>query len=43
MKAEEVLEIIKNMDNEERWKLLNEMYDTYFNMKHEKAELDLDY
>lgn len=29
--AEEILEIIEKMDNEERWKLLDLMYDKYYN------------
>lgn len=31
MKAEELLEEIKNMENAERWKLLDKMYDMFYN------------
>lgn len=43
--ADEVFEIVQqNMDNAERWKLLNEMYDMYFNKgNHPKAEIDENY
>ena len=42
--AEDMLELIQNMEVEERWKLLNEMFYLYFN-KHNlpRTELDLDY
>ncbi|MFX3625662.1 MAG: hypothetical protein ACE3JP_16895 [Ectobacillus sp.] len=45
MTSEQVLEIIQNLENEERWKLLKEMYDLYYN-KDESTKgipLDLDY
>lgn len=29
--AEEILELIKNLDNTERWTLLDKMYDEYYN------------
>ncbi|MEK5205219.1 MULTISPECIES: hypothetical protein [Bacillus] len=44
--AEEIMEIIKNMESAERWKLLDKMYDEYFNKgnvpKSEEGEV-LDY
>lgn len=42
--AEEILEMIKEMKNEERWKLLNELYDEFYNKDgHPKKEIDFDY
>lgn len=29
--AEEIMDIIKNMESSERWKLLDKMYDEYYN------------
>ena len=43
--SKEILSMIENLENEERWKLLNEMYDLYYN-KDESTKgipLDLDY
>ncbi|WP_240514639.1 hypothetical protein [Bacillus cereus] len=43
--SKEILSMIENLENEERWKLLKEMYDLYFN-KDESTKgipLDLDY
>lgn len=37
MKAEEILEMIKSLENEERWKLLEMMYDKYYNKRGEKS------
>ncbi|WJQ13338.1 hypothetical protein RA955_06520 [Geobacillus proteiniphilus] len=34
MTAEEILEAIQNMSNEERWKLLDKMYDLYYSKEH---------
>ena len=31
MKAEEVMELINQMETEEKWKLLSMMYDAYYN------------
>ncbi|WJE54840.1 hypothetical protein [Bacillus pseudomycoides] len=45
MSAEDILRLIEEMENGERWKLLNEMYDLYYN-KDESTKgipLDLDY
>ncbi|MFC5734055.1 hypothetical protein [Cytobacillus gottheilii] len=43
MKAEEVLSIIKNLENEERWKLLSLLYDEYYNKSDIKiADLEYD-
>lgn len=42
--AEEVMKIIEQMDNKERWKLLNELYDEFYNKgDHPKTEIDFDY
>ncbi|MFQ3546596.1 hypothetical protein Q7A53_21140 [Halobacillus rhizosphaerae] len=42
--AQEVLAIIQVMDNEERWKLLNELYYLHYSSPEEKyMELDMDY
>jgi hypothetical protein len=35
MKAEEILKIIKELENGERWKLLELMYDEYYNTRRE--------
>jgi hypothetical protein len=44
MTAKEVLDAIENMSNEERWKLLDELYFKYYNKAgHEYSPLDLDY
>ncbi|MGE7601289.1 hypothetical protein ACQKL5_02175 [Peribacillus sp. NPDC097675] len=44
MKAEEILVIIEKMENEERWKLLDEMFNKYYNNRGiPKTELDLEY
>ncbi|MHA4067890.1 hypothetical protein ACX16W_22895 [Bacillus cereus] len=43
--SKEMLSMIENLENEERWKWLKEMYDLYFN-KDESTKgipLDLDY
>ncbi|WP_286676022.1 hypothetical protein [Peribacillus frigoritolerans] len=42
MKAEQILKMIESMENEERWKLLNEMYDLYYNNGIEK-NVEIDY
>ncbi|UDY80740.1 hypothetical protein [Geobacillus phage GR1] len=34
--AEEVLDIVKNMENSERWELLEKMYDMYYNTRSDK-------
>ncbi|KPC97114.1 MULTISPECIES: hypothetical protein [Geobacillus] len=43
MTADEIIEAIQKMNNEERWKLLDKMYEMYFNKEHliikEKREL----
>ena len=31
MKAEDVLELVDQLDTEERWKLLSMLYDAYYN------------
>ncbi|MFJ7682620.1 hypothetical protein [Peribacillus butanolivorans] len=33
MKAEELLKLIEGMENEERWKLLDMIYDKYYNTR----------
>ncbi|MGE7586476.1 hypothetical protein [Peribacillus sp. NPDC101480] len=33
MKAEEILKLIEGMENGERWKLLDMMYDEYYNTR----------
>lgn len=43
MTAEQILAEIEKMDNEERWVLLDKMYDLYFNKDNETAPLNLDY
>ncbi|WP_257142994.1 hypothetical protein [Bacillus pseudomycoides] len=43
--SKEILSMVENLENEERWKLLNTMYDLYYN-KDESTKgipLDLDY
>ena len=45
MKAEEVFDLIKNLDNGERWKLLDMLYDEYYNttgIKYIEVEFDDD-
>jgi len=43
MTAEQVISIIKNLENEERWKLLSLMYDLYYNKSNIKiSELEYD-
>lgn len=37
--AEEIFELIKNLENGERWKLLEMMYDEYYN-KRSNPKLD---
>lgn len=37
MKAFEVFELIKNLENEERWKLLDLLYDEYYNKSIEEG------
>ncbi|MFP7416675.1 hypothetical protein [Priestia filamentosa] len=37
LKAEEVIDIIENLNNEERWKVLELMYDKYYNIKRESG------
>lgn len=37
--AKEVLEIIKNMENGERWDLLEKMYDMYYNTRSDKTKV----
>ncbi|WP_019157268.1 hypothetical protein [Robertmurraya massiliosenegalensis] len=40
MKATEVLEIIKNMEVSEKWKLLNELYHLHYDKRNSpKAEI----
>ncbi|WP_158598396.1 hypothetical protein [Falsibacillus albus] len=42
--ADEVLKIISNkMENGQRWLLLNEMYDLYYNKSDKKVELEENY
>jgi hypothetical protein len=42
MTAEQILKLIEGMENEERWKLLNLIYDEYFNKGNiPEVELDL--
>ena len=41
--SKEIIGAIENMSNEERWKLLNEMYDLYYNKDGNSTPLDLDY
>ncbi|ARK29041.1 hypothetical protein [Halalkalibacter krulwichiae] len=42
--AIDVIEAIEYMDNEERWKLIHELYFKYFNKEgHDYQPLDLDY
>ena len=43
--ADEVIEIIqKKMENGERWDLLNELYDKYYNIrKHPRADIEENY
>lgn len=44
MTAEQILKLIETMDNAERWKLLNELYDTYYNKgNHPKGEIEENY
>ncbi|MEB4857289.1 hypothetical protein [Priestia megaterium] len=44
LKAEEVMDIIENqISNEERWKLLELLYDKYFNIPRGSVEIDEDY
>lgn len=44
MTAEQILKMIETMENAERWKLLNEMYDLYYNKgSHTKQDLDENY
>ncbi|MEH7543662.1 hypothetical protein V7426_19790 [Bacillus thuringiensis] len=43
MSAEDVLRLIEKMENEERWKLLDKMYDLYFNKSEHYEPLDEDY
>ncbi|MFJ7678267.1 hypothetical protein ACIQXQ_09400 [Peribacillus sp. NPDC097198] len=44
MKAEEILEMIGKLENEERWMLLDEMFNMYYNNRGiPKTELDLEY
>ncbi|WP_255296070.1 hypothetical protein [Bacillus wiedmannii] len=43
MGAEDVLRLIEEMENEERWKLLDKMYDLYFNKSGRYEPLDEDY
>ncbi|WP_255293631.1 hypothetical protein [Bacillus wiedmannii] len=38
MKANEVLELIKSLENSERWELLEMMYDEYYNSSIERGE-----
>ncbi|PHE70516.1 hypothetical protein COF77_25215 [Bacillus wiedmannii] len=38
MTANEVLELIKNLENSERWELLELMYDEYYNSNLERGE-----
>ncbi|MGE1103383.1 hypothetical protein [Peribacillus simplex] len=42
MNAEQILKLIESMENAERWKLLNEMYDLYYNKGIQK-NVDIDY
>ncbi|WP_283780696.1 hypothetical protein [Peribacillus frigoritolerans] len=42
MNAEQILKIIESMENAERWKLLNEMYNLYYNKGIQK-NADIDY
>ncbi|HFJ9474593.1 TPA: hypothetical protein ACGW68_005996 [Bacillus cereus] len=45
MNAEDILRLIEEMESGERWKLLNEVYDLYYN-KDESTKgipLDIDY
>ncbi len=42
--AEEVMKVIEQMENIERWKLLNELYDEFYNKgDFPKSEIDFDY
>lgn len=42
--AEEILKLIETMDNSERWKALNELYDKHYNVRNlPKAKIDEDY
>lgn len=44
MTAEQILKMIETMENAERWKLLNEMYDLYYNKgNNQKLEIDESY
>ncbi|WP_267912407.1 hypothetical protein [Lederbergia citri] len=44
MKANEVFEIIKNLEAEEKWNLLNMLYDEYYTTRPgNKSEIDEDY
>ncbi|WP_242214896.1 MerR family transcriptional regulator [Bacillus cereus group sp. BfR-BA-01383] len=44
MSAEQILEVIQDMENVERWKLIDELFYKFFNKYEiEKKELDLDY
>ncbi|MFJ7471670.1 hypothetical protein ACIQWI_24395 [Peribacillus frigoritolerans] len=42
MKAEQILKMVESMENAERWKLLNKMYDLYYNKGIEK-NVEIDY
>lgn len=45
LKAEEVIDLIENLSNEERWKVLELMYDKYYNIpkQAEEEETEDDY
>ncbi|WP_347941348.1 hypothetical protein AAEY33_03895 [Peribacillus simplex] len=42
MNAEQILKMMESMENAERWKLLNEMYDLYYSKGIQK-NVDIDY
>ncbi|AIW85362.1 MULTISPECIES: hypothetical protein [Bacillus cereus group] len=43
MSAEDILRLIEEMESGERWKLLDKMYDLYFNKSGHYEPLDEDY
>lgn len=40
--AEEILAAVKNLENAERWKLLEKMHDTYYNPSNKSSELQIE-
>lgn len=41
--SKEILSMIENLENEERWKLLNAMYGLYYNKRGNSEPLELNY